>query len=71
MKSHNTIYCAETNYLQGNSQKVLSTETYGAYGNWLYTTTYCSDDKPHNHDSISTESNVSVHIAVYFYIRVD
>ena len=82
MPSHNhAIYCAETNYLQGNSQKVLSSETYGQFGNWLYATNYYSD-KPepfigyegdgqaHNHSNTSTESNVPTHIVAYFYVRI-
>ena len=29
------IICAETSYKQGNSQKILSSDTYWGYGEWL------------------------------------
>ena len=72
MPRHNhAIYCTETNYLQGNQQKVLISETYRKYGNWLYQTAYYGGDKPqpfigyegnnqpHNHDNTSIETNVT------------
>ena len=82
MPTHNhAIYCAETNLKQGNGQKVLSSDTYGQYGNWLYITNYYTDkpqpfigyegnNQAHNHGNTSTESNVPVHIVAYFYVRI-
>ena len=84
MPRHNhSIFCAETNYLQGNNQKVISAETYGSFGNWLNQSNYyVGEGKPqpfisfegnnqaHNHGSTSTESNVPVHIVSYFYVRI-
>lgn len=84
MPFHNhAIFCAETEYLQGNPQKVLSSAQYGGYGEWLYRTNYWEGEgKPqpfigaegggqaHNHGNTSTESNVPVHIVAYFYVRI-
>ena len=76
-------YCAETNYLQGNNQKVISAETYGAFGNWLNQSNYyVGEGKPqtfisfegnnqaHNHGNTGSASNVPVHIVAYFYVRI-
>ena len=81
---HHAIFCAETKDTQGNHQKVLSSDRYGGYGEWLYMTNYWdgTGDKPqpfigveggdqaHNHGDTSTESNVPTHIVAYFYIRI-
>jgi hypothetical protein len=83
MPFHNhAIFCAETNYLQGNHQKVLSSDTYGGFGEWLYTTNYVvGEDKPqpfigaeggsqpHNHGNTGDASVMPPYYRVHAWYR--
>ena len=54
MPRHNhAIYCVETNYLQGNQQKILSFETYEAYD---YIKLLIMEEINHSHSSVMKET---------------